>query len=254
MKRIIPRSIVLIALALTLAALTYTLAFAQGGVVLLPIVAGGSPPTSTPLPPTATPTPTSTPTSTPQATATPTHPTFSGTGSQITGNFEETDGFIILDMVFSGEGNFIVWVKNALTGESVELLANEIGAYDGRRAALVEPGWYFLEIDADGAWTVGVLPTAQVGSTNLPVTFTGSGPDVPAQFQSSGGRVDFTVQYQGESNFIVWLYDVTNKETVDLLANEIGSWSGQKSRNLPNGWYLLDVEATGSWSIDVRPN
>jgi hypothetical protein len=63
----------------------------------------------------------------------------------------------------------------------------------------------------------------------------------------TGLRV-FMMTYKGLHNFIVELKD-ENGEYVDLLANEIGSYSGKKSASLTAGTYKLDVTSSGSWTI-----
>ena len=56
--------------------------------------------------------------------------------------------------------------------------------------------------------------------------------------------------YNRQGNFIVWLKDAQGNN-IDLLANKIGSYSGEKSAQLSTGTYYLDVTASGPWSIQI---
>ena len=82
--------------------------------------------------------------------------------------------------------------------------------------------------------------------------FSGTTPTVTELFWLRAGAAIVTLEHQGESNFIVWLEDETADE-VDLLVNEIGQFSGSTSVHIDvAGWYMLDIEADGAWSIRVE--
>ena len=56
-------------------------------------------------------------------------------------------------------------------------------------------------------------------------------------------------EHDGSSNFIVKLLD-GDGDTVEYLANEIGSFEGSSAIKIDKAAaYLLDVDADGSWSI-----
>ena len=64
------------------------------------------------------------------------------------------------------------------------------------------------------------------------------------------------MNHEGTSNFIVTLYDA-NGHFVDLLANEIGAYSGSTSVSSGGafgaspGVHYVDVDADGDWSIEI---
>ncbi|HWH09119.1 MAG TPA: hypothetical protein VNX21_07955 [Candidatus Thermoplasmatota archaeon] len=59
-------------------------------------------------------------------------------------------------MTHQGEGNFIVWLLDA-QGRQVDLLANEIGPWEGEAAIGVpRDGVYVMDVVADGPWTIAV--------------------------------------------------------------------------------------------------
>ena len=89
-------------------------------------------------------------------------------------------------------------------------------------------------------------PPSSSGSTHL----SGSGDDVRT-FTATGSALRvFSMSYSGQSNFIVKLLD-GDGGYVELLANEIGSYSGKKTATLRTGKYVLDITASGPWTIDI---
>ena len=63
--------------------------------------------------------------------------------------------------------------------------------------------------------------------------------------------------HNGTSNFAVWSLD-SSFGMIDLLVNEIGSYSGR--RMVHGGWFSqpelvrhLDIDADGAWSITASP-
>jgi hypothetical protein len=93
--------------------------------------------------------------------------------------------------------------------------------------------------------------TVDPGSTSLRLSSTGD--DVVA-FSASGSSLRlFNMKYSGGSNFIIWLKD-SQGNRIDLLVNEIGSYSGKKSVKLSSGNYYLDVAASGPWSVEITPS
>lgn len=81
-------------------------------------------------------------------------------------------------------------------------------------------------------------------------SFSGNGDDVLSFTATGDGLRIFTMSYKGSGNFAIWLKD-SRGESVDLLANEIGSYSGRKSERIETGKYYLDVSASGPWSITI---
>ena len=82
------------------------------------------------------------------------------------------------------------------------------------------------------------------------VTLSGQGDDVRSLNAAGTGLGIFSMTYNGQGNFIVWLKDAQGNN-IDLLANEIDSYSGEKSAQLSTGTYYLDVTASGPWSIQI---
>ena len=191
--------------------------------------------------------------------------TLSGYGDDVSSSFDLNEGIAIFDMTYSGGSNFIIWLYNADTGERKELLVNEIGSYSGSGligvttgGSGVSPGKYVLEVTASGSWQVTVEQPSPSTAVSLPQTITGRGADVPSPFmiESGKGAVKFTMHHDGSRNFIIWLYNVNGKRE-ELLVNEIGNYDGSKLVSVGGysgaepGIHYLDVEADGSWSIEI---
>jgi hypothetical protein len=182
----------------------------------------------------------------------------SGVGDDVTQTFVLTEGCAIFQMTHDGSTNFIIWLTT-IGGEQKELLANEIGSYEGSVLVGVQsssyiappPGTYYLEVTADGDWTVTIKQPRPTSAISLPQTFTGTSDNVPSAFTLTPGSIKFQMSYSGSSNFIVILYD-SNGDYIELLANEIGSYSGAHSVGITStGIYYLSVIGIGSWSITV---
>ena len=109
---------------------------------------------------------------------------------------------------------------------------------------------YMLNITADGSWTVTIEQPRPTSAPSLPQSYSGNGCRVSSFFYSSGGLAYFNMSHNGSSNFIIWLLD-KDGQMVDLLANEIGSYSGSKAVNLSAGIYILSITADGSWNISI---
>lgn len=64
------------------------------------------------------------------------------------------DGLLVLEMTHDGLANFVVSIINS-DGSFSDLVANEIGSYDGSKSVSVYGGGtYYVAIQADGAWTI----------------------------------------------------------------------------------------------------
>lgn len=59
-------------------------------------------------------------------------------------------------MIHNGSSNWAPILLDS-NGNTVELLANEIGAFNGSKAVGIDQsGIYILDVSADGAWTINI--------------------------------------------------------------------------------------------------
>jgi hypothetical protein len=84
-----------------------------------------------------------------------------------------------------------------------------------------------------------------------PSKFSGIGKKLTKKFSIEGGLVTFQMSHQGSSNFAVTLL-TAGGEYAELLANVIGDYMGERAFELGLDDYRMQVEADGSWKIDVQ--
>lgn len=90
-------------------------------------------------------------------------------------------------------------------------------------------------------------PTAEPGAHNLD----GFGKAALA-LDLVQGSAALRMTYSGEGNFVVRLLDAKGEKVGGSVANEIGAWSGTKDVKIPStGKYVVDVDASGPWTIIV---
>ena len=66
------------------------------------------------------------------------------------------------------------------------------------------------------------------------------------------GVAIFTMIHSGSDNFIVRIKGSDGK-LLDLMANTIGDYSGQKTFTVKkDGTYLVEVTASGKWTIEIE--
>jgi len=98
--------------------------------------------------------PASTPTSSSQSSSSSsTH--LSGSGDDVKSFTATGTGLRIFTMSHTGTRNFAVVLKDS-GGNYMTLLANEIGSYSGKKSQQLTSGTYYLDITADGSWTIDI--------------------------------------------------------------------------------------------------
>jgi hypothetical protein len=176
--------------------------------------------------------------------------TINGRGQQVSARFSLDSGLSIFRLRHGGNRNFIVHLLDQ-NGAIVEFLTNEIGAFDGSRAAGIQfAGTYVLEVQADGDWSVTIEQPRPSLAPTIPLSFTGRGKQVTPFFTAPPGLKVVTMQHSGKRNFIVHMVN-QNGRTVEFLANAIGPFGGSKATGT-SGIHLFNVEADGDWTIDIR--
>jgi len=133
-----------------------------------------------------------------------------------------------------------------LTGGNTYLVTRDTG---GKTAWIYSPDFNTICKQAvpgiiyslyQGAASTGSSAAVLSGTGSMVVPFTAT----------ETGLWVFTLDYSGQNNYIVWLTDSAGNRLA-LLANEIGTSSGIKSRKLDAGRYYLNVTASGPWTIQA---
>ncbi len=92
----------------------------------------------------------------PRPSSAPETTSFSGTGQTATDFFELPRGLKTFRITHQGSEYFGVTLLDK-DGKQVDLLANEVGAFDGSKATRIpKDDIYLLQVNADGPWTVQV--------------------------------------------------------------------------------------------------
>jgi hypothetical protein len=184
---------------------------------------------------------------TPSPTPAPTFTTIklSGRGDKVPRFTIPADVAAIVTFTHNGSANFIVTSIGA-DGAELDVLVNEIGNFSGTVLFDTSIGEHSVafKIQADGAWTATIKPVSGARSWNPTTALAGRGDDVIQVAPTVSGLVTATISHKGAANFIVEAY---NGSSVDLLVNEIGNFSGQEI--LPDGTFLLSVQADGTWTV-----
>ncbi|WP_342423210.1 hypothetical protein [Paenibacillus sp. FSL E2-0178] len=169
-----------------------------------------------------------------------------GKSDQATDFFNLKSGIAIVEATDAGDSNFVIYLYDE-TGNSKEMLVNEIGPYKGKSLVVIpEDGKYMLNVESDGSWKADITQSIPDNIKSAPVKLTGKGNDVVfARLQSKLTR--FTSKHVGESNFVVKVNDSL------LLVNEVGNYSGSTAESIESdGIYVFAVEADGQWSINIE--
>lgn len=167
--------------------------------------------------------------------------TLSGTGSDV---FDVPSEIVYaaIELKHDGSRNFIVEGLDA-NNDTTELLANEIGVYQGTVAFGLgaRDETLRISVEADGEWVLTIKPLY----TQPNLVSSGSGDGV---YLFEGNSPVFDITHEGERNFIVQQIPLEGRG--ELLVNEIGVYSG----SVPgvSGKSLIVIQADGSWQISPR--
>lgn len=178
---------------------------------------------------------------------------FSGSGQTVTDAFG-AGYFTAFVFEHDGESNFIVELIDDDSGDTVDILVNQIGSVSGAVGIGLAEGEYVLDVDADGDWSIELgepyAPDEHYGVP--PASVSGQGHDVYGEVEVDG-RVTVSAQHDGESNFIVRAYDEANTRGIadEIIFNELGEFEGETSVQL-EGLFYITVEADGDYEIEIE--
>lgn len=167
-----------------------------------------------------------------------------GSGDGVSNKFQLEEGFVIIHSTHSGSRNFISELFDS-AGNRVELVTNTIGSYNGKQIYTIQnPGEYMFNVQADGAWTIGM--SQYVPEDLEKDSFEGKGDDVRFVEIEQGART-FELTHNGKRNFIV---QVNNQV---LLVNDIGAYEGSQLQKVEDtSVYYFNIQADGNWTININ--
>ncbi len=209
--------------------------------------------TAAPAPATTTATPQATQTAEPEAPAPAVNPfderygtfeavTTSGEGDSV---IEVPAGVKagLVTATHKGSANFAIWSLDD-SNEPTDLLVNTIGSYSGTTdfgLTGLGDSPSFIQITADGEWTVTLSPISAASS--LGNAAEGAG-DTVLTYAGPAGAAAIT--HKGSANFVV--HQIGNG-LPGLLVNEIGAYDGKVP--FKKGPAVIVIRADGSWSVSL---
>lgn len=166
----------------------------------------------------------------------------SGSGDDVVDMVVPDDLPAVLTLSHDGSSNFAV-ISHTQENERLDLLVNTIGDYSGQRPVNLYDGENvgFLEVTADGPWTVRAVPFSDIERFETSASGTG---DTVLFVTGGGGRL--AVTHSGESNFVV----LSHGSSRDLLVNEIGTYDGTVL--LDGAALVLEIQADGDWTLSLE--
>ncbi len=168
-----------------------------------------------------------------------------GSGQRVTDHFVLPARVNRVIAQHTGRRNFIVWAY-APDGNR-RLVANEIGTATSM-TPLEGTGSWFLEVNADGEWTITIEPIGN--DPGAAGAIGGRGTYVSGFFTPPRtGPVPYRFSHTGQRNFIVWLHC---EQGNDLVVNEIGNVSGEAVADFRGGPCYWEVDADGDWTLAPR--
>jgi hypothetical protein len=172
----------------------------------------------------------------------------SGVGQQASALFDLSAGLWRISLSHRGTGHFAALLLDS-DGERVELLSNTTGPFHGTKLVQIKrEGEYLCDVSGDDAWEILIAPPMQLEEMTHVRGESQSGTDL---IQFNAGLRVFSLQHEGGGHFAVWLLDRFGKR-MGLLVNTTGRFDGSKAVRMFGGWYALDVQANGPWSVSWR--
>jgi hypothetical protein len=176
-----------------------------------------------------------------------------GDGNQETDPMELKKGVYVVQTIHQSAGNIMVDVYDQ-DDSWLGIMVNETGGYNGYTVLTIDStGEYYFDIVADGPWSIALEQTVKSDTTRLMTSISGVGDSVSEYFLLTNGAKTFKLnsgQQSSEKNFIVYLLDEDGQE-VEILVNELTPGQYQSRINISEGVYMLRVEATGEWDIQI---
>jgi len=190
---------------------------------------------------------------------------FTGEGDTITDFFKLESYMLLFDIEYSGDGHFSTVIYGT-EDEYLDLVANEIGSFNYEVYTSLQTDLsyissdfgisgqeFFLEIEADGPWTVSIKqPNFNEFNDNF-TSLNGKGTVASDAYYFDCGMHKISVKHFGDRYFSVVAYDITG-DYIDLVVNEIGNYEGTTILDIDKkGFYVFDISGSSDayWTIYV---
>lgn len=173
----------------------------------------------------------------------------SGSGSEVTNEFEIDDGILISSFSVDDSRSFSTELVDVVGGRSNRRFTQTDGHRSGQSILSVDAGSYRIDVEASGSWDLE-LNQPQVHSDDLEdlphsVSGTGSGVVGPMWIPESGS---LEITHDGSHDFLVDMHAA--KGGWERIVDDAGTFDSNRSYGV-TGTVWVNVEADGSWSIDI---
>ncbi|MFH9722641.1 TerD family protein [Streptomyces sp. NPDC017254] len=164
-------------------------------------------------------------------------------------------GPVLVELAVDSDGYTGLWPLDRFNKEGSSLVNSTRDNFRGRLLTDVpKNGRLRLKLRADGPWRMRILPLSEARLL-AEDTLECEGPDV---LLHTGGTADAAFHYRGDSNFIVYLYELADHDDPTTLpepgstrVNEIGR--RQETVPLPEGPLLVHLmRADGPWRARLK--
>lgn len=162
----------------------------------------------------------------------------SGSGDSVV-DMPSADGYAVMDIEYSGSGNFAVWTLDS-SGEKLDLLVNTIGAYSGTVTDFFGGSASMLSVTVDGDWNINIKPMNEMQKFENGASGTGDA----VGYIDTDSITKLNITNDGDSNFVV---RAVGTESSDLLVNEIGSYNGTVVWTQEQA--IITITSNGNWSL-----
>lgn len=181
----------------------------------------------------------------------------------ISGNGNRTEpiaalspGIAVFTIRYEGNGAFKAVVELG-DGEPTATLADRRGAWDGSRAFLIRDGQTpVLNVVAEGPWDMSIERPLPLSDNIAPLPYEQSGTGSTALYyvEVPLGMYTLTASHVADGQFAVTIMNETGRGRVRLI-DASGNYDDAvefEGRFFPSTFLIIDVRATGDWTIRIE--
>lgn len=187
---------------------------------------------------------------------------FKGKGKKATRKFKLNPGIYVFNVEHKGFSKFNFSFKEA-NGRVVKLLAEGVGPYKGQAVVGIPkpvvkegekppgPKTYFIDVVADGAWTVTITSTKKEDEGTMSFEGETKTKEVTGLFPLKKGTYDIITKHKGGREFAGVMYDQQGRKVLEL-GKGIGHVTEKKRIKVPeDNMFIIEIKASGPWTVNI---
>lgn len=186
--------------------------------------------------------------------APPPQQTYTGTrGESLTPFFQLSEGLTILRGSHSGAGSLSLSLRDARGGLVEWLYLPRDETSGAQLDGLDQAGIHFVEVDAEGDWSLSVEQPRPGSAPPAPQTFGGGkGQSVTGFVQLGSGVHTLRASQSGPGDLWVWLAEADGDYVTSMHLDD-GVTSGSKAVTIRSGGiHLFEIDADGPWTVTIE--